>query len=123
MHDQGGRGFACVSPRIVDGDTLRCGAIRVRLGSIDAPEMPGHCRVGRKCVTGDPYASTAHLEELAKARALGCQQTDVDRYGRVVARCSVAGRDLSCEQVRSGNAVERYGVLDCDLWEAKRKGS
>src|ERR1700712_1173347 len=48
--------------RVVDGDTLRCGNERVRLLGIDAPELPGHCRIGRACAPGDPYASTASLQ-------------------------------------------------------------
>ena len=49
----------CDDASVTDGDTLRCGALRIRLASIDAPEMPGHCRRGRTCVEGDPYASKA----------------------------------------------------------------
>lgn len=45
----------------IDGETLRCGKERIRLLGIDAPETPGHCRRGRKCVEGDPYASKAAL--------------------------------------------------------------
>lgn len=49
-----GLGVGCVSPTVVDGDTLRCGSTRIRLSSIDAPELPGHCRPGRECTPGDP---------------------------------------------------------------------
>ncbi|WP_254620873.1 thermonuclease family protein [Sphingomonas sp. CL5.1] len=105
--------FACDNPRVVDGDTLRCGATRVRLSGIDAPELPGHCRQGRTCVSGDPYASIGNLRRLIGGRPLTCRQTDTDRYGRVVALCSVGGRNLSCEQVRGGYAVRRYAPLSC----------
>ena len=105
--------FACRSPRVVDGDTLRCGATRVRLSGIDAPELPGHCRQGRACVSGDPYASTGNLRRLIGGRPFTCRQTDSDRYGRVVALCLAGGRDLSCEQVRGGYAVRRYAPLIC----------
>lgn len=106
-------GFACPSPRVVDGDTIRCGPVRVRLTGIDAPELPGHCNPGRACTPGDPYAATENLQRLIGGRSLVCQQTDTDRYGRVVARCSAGGRDLSCEQVRGGYAVRRYAPLAC----------
>ncbi len=54
--------FICASPIAIDGDTLRCAAgPRVRLAGIDAPEIPGHCRRGRKCTPGDPAASTQRV--------------------------------------------------------------
>jgi micrococcal nuclease len=108
-----GSDFNCEEPKVTDGDTLRCGAIRVRLASIDAPEMPGHCRRGRVCVEGDPYASKAALERLVTSGTVTCHQTDIDHYGRVVALCQANGRDLSCSQVASGHAIIRYGDLSC----------
>lgn len=108
-----GLGVGCVSPTVVDGDTLRCGSTRIRLSSIDAPEMPGHCRPGRECTPGDPYASTGNLRSLVSGQAVECRQVDTDHYGRAVARCSVEGRDLSCAQVDGGFAVKRYGFLVC----------
>jgi len=105
--------FSCPSVRVVDGDTLRCGDRRVRLQGIDAPEMPGHCRRGRQCTPGDPVASTRHLESLVGRGPLTCRATDTDRYGRTVARCYVGDADLSCEQVRTGHAVQRYAPIWC----------
>lgn len=105
--------FGCFDPHVVDGDTVRCGSIRIRLASIDAPELPGHCRPGRRCTPGDPYASTAHMRELVRFRTIRCREVDRDRYGRSVAFCSVDGQDLSCAQVGGGFAVQRYGVLSC----------
>lgn len=98
-----------------DGDTFRCDGYQksTRLYGVDAPEMPGSCRVGRSCVAGDPYAAKAQLERLIGGRALQCVVTDTDRYRRPVMRCTSAGKDLSCAMVRSGKAVERYGKLGC----------
>ena len=105
--------FACANPRVVDGDTLRCGPVRVRLAHIDAPELPGHCNPGRQCTPGNPFASMANLQRLVGSSPLECRSIDRDRYGREVAYCSVRGRDLSCAQVKGGFAVERYGTLSC----------
>lgn len=107
--------FVCDEARVTDGDTLRCGPLRVRLASIDAPEMPGHCRRGRTCVDGDPFASKANLERLMGSGVVQCRQTDTDRYGRIVALCEVGGRDLSCAQVQGGHAIIRYGDLVCPI--------
>ena len=105
--------LVCAGVRIVDGDTLKCGSTSIRLASIDAPELPGHCARGRACVSGDPFSSTEHLRQLVGARELLCRPTDIDRYGRTVAFCEVGGQDLSCAQVQSGHAIIRYGKLSC----------
>lgn len=104
----------CTSPVAVDGDTLRCRNLGpVRLQAIDAPELPGHCRRGRVCTEGDGPASAAHLALLIRGREVVCTPDGRDAYGRVLARCSAGGQDLSCAQVRDGYAVERYGRLNC----------
>lgn len=108
-----GLGVGCTSPTVLDGDTMRCGSTRIRLSSIDAPELPGHCRPGRDCTPGDPYASTDNLRELVAGQPVECRQVDTDHYGRTVARCSVQGRDLSCAQIQGGFAVRRYGFIVC----------
>ena len=106
--------FICAAPIAVDGDTLRCREQGlVRLLSIDAPEMPGHCRRGRRCTAGDPHASKGYLAGLIESGTVRCVMTARDRYGRILARCSAGGQDLSCAMVRSGHAVERYGRLTC----------
>jgi endonuclease YncB( thermonuclease family) len=111
--------FACEAPYIHDGDNIRCGTIRGRLYAIDAPEMPGACRAGRQCTPGDPYASRDHLRGLVAGKAVRCVQIDTDRYRRAILRCEAGGVDLSCSQVTSGHAVERYGRLSCPRGERK----
>lgn len=105
--------LTCAAVTVTDGDTFRCGSVRVRMYGIDAPELEGHCRPGRTCVGGDPIASTRNLERLIAGRQVACQSIDVDRYGRTVARCLAGDVDLSCEQVAGGFAVRRYGNLRC----------
>ena len=80
--------------RVMDGDTLRCGRERVRLLGIDAPELPGHCRPGRDCAPGDPFAATASLEEAATGE-LKIERVGVDCYGRMLAAVKGARGDLS----------------------------
>ena len=106
--------LVCSAPVAIDGDTLRCaGAGRVRLVSIDAPELPGHCRPGRTCTPGDAAASQRNLARLIRARRVTCERQGIDSYGRILARCTAGGVDLSCEQVAGHFAVERYGRLRC----------
>lgn len=107
--------FLCLAAIAIDGDTLRCrDQGLVRLAAIDAPELPHHCRPGRNCARGDPYAARAALAGMLRPR-VECRTVDAsprqagfqgrDRYGRIVARCSASGRDLSEAMVRGGLAV------------------
>jgi micrococcal nuclease len=93
--------------RVVDGDTLNCDGERVRLLGIDAPELPGHCRRGRACVAGDPYASSGSLA-AALAPPLSINRVGVDRYGRTLALVRGRNGDLSCWQLRHHAATYRF---------------
>lgn len=84
--------------RIVDGDTLRFGAHRVRFAGIDAPEMSTR--------HGEP--ARRHLAALVAAGApLHCDDTGQRTYERIVARCRTAdGRDLEAAMVEAGWATD-----------------
>lgn len=105
--------FECSKVEVLDGDTFDCGTTRVRLAGIDAPELEGHCRPGRECAPGDPYASTENLRRLVTWNSVQCRKTDTDVYGRTVARCTAGKMDLSCAQIKGGHAIRRYGLIDC----------
>lgn len=94
------------TPIAVDGDTLRCGRERIRLLAIDAPEMPGNCRRGRKCVSGDPFASRDSLA-IALRPPFTIRRVGFDHYGRTLAAVSGAHGDLSCWQLRARRARYR----------------
>jgi endonuclease YncB( thermonuclease family) len=97
--------FSCAVRSVTDGDTFRCtNGTRVRLSSIDTPEMPGSCRPGRACAPGDPYAAKAALQRLISGRTVQCEKVGMS-YNRVAAWCSVSGMDLSCAMVRNGHAI------------------
>jgi endonuclease YncB( thermonuclease family) len=111
---QGGAAdFGCGVVRVLDGDTFDCDGRRVRLAGIDAPELPGHCREGRDCTPGDPFAATRNLERIVAFARVECRGSDIDVYGRVVARCRAGRQDLSCRQIADGVAVRRYGWIWC----------
>lgn len=92
--------------RATDGDTIRCGDERIRLLAIDAPELPGHCRSGRKCAPGDPVASADSLR-IAMAGALRINRVGTDHYGRTLATVTGDRGDLSCWQLSRGQAIYR----------------
>lgn len=88
--------LACAAPGIIDGDTIRCGSVRVRLWGIDAPE--------RDTPAGPP--STRALAQIINGGTIMCEQKDTDRYGRTVALCRLNGVDIAAEMVRQGQAKD-----------------
>lgn len=89
--------------RVVDGDTLDLGGERIRLFGIDAPEQGQTCdRKGAIWACG--AWSSRVLADLVAKGPVTCVEQDRDRYGRSVAICRVAGRDLGAEMVRQGAA-------------------
>lgn len=105
--------ISCYRPYITDGDTLKCNGTRIRLYSIDAPEMEGHCKEGRKCVDGDPLKSKNYLISLTRG-IVTYTPIEKDHYGRTVATCkSEQSENISCDMVKAGHAILRYGNLKC----------
>lgn len=101
--------IACTAPTVHDGDTLRCGADRIRLYGVDAPEV----RSGKKPAEPLAYEARDLLLSLTRGR-VGCRVVDADRYGRHVARCwSSATPDINAAMIRSGLTTE---------WRAYSKG-
>ena len=86
---------------------------RGRLYGIDAPEMPGACREARSCTPGDPYASRDNLRWIVTGKEVRCHQITTDAYDRRILQCWAGGVDLACAQVAAGQAIERYGRLNC----------
>jgi endonuclease YncB( thermonuclease family) len=87
--------------RIVDGDTIEIKGQKIRLWGIDAPEPAQRCTEG-----GAPYpcgldASRALAKQIGR-RPVSCTRRDTDRYGRMVAVCSVEGMDISEWMVTRG---------------------
>jgi endonuclease YncB( thermonuclease family) len=84
---------------VADGDTLTVldasnTQHRIRLAGIDAPEK------------GQPFgdASKRSLSDLGYDRHVSVHWNKQDRYGRMVGKVIVDGRDVNLEQVRRGLA-------------------
>ena len=105
----------CESPRAIDGDTIACANLptNVRLLGIDAPEMPGHCRRGRVCTPGDPFAAKATLAGLLASGEVLVRPGGHDRYGRILARVTAGPIDTSCRLMALRLAVARYSWISC----------
>lgn len=110
--------FVCPSPSITDGDTLRCGSVRVRLHGIDAPEM-------------DTPAGAPSRDALVAAVGDGpvlCEDTGGRTHGRVVAICRRSdGLDVGEAVIRAGWARDwprfsggRYAPAEIEARTARR---
>ena len=82
---------------VTDGDTIKVKKTQVRLFGIDAPEL-NHPH-GRRAKSA--------LIQLCRGQTVRAEITDVDDYGRTVAKCYLPdGRDLSAEMVKLGLAID-----------------
>jgi endonuclease YncB( thermonuclease family) len=107
---------------IVDGDSIRIGGVSIRLEGIDAPEWDQSCTDanGKAWLCGQ--AATRRLREHARGQSLTCAPRAHDRYGRVVASCTMPdGLDLNAWLVREGLAIAsgHSGIYRDEEAEAK----
>lgn len=89
---------------VVDGDTLRIGAVSIRIHGIDAPEHGQNCNLpnGRQWACGQ--SATNHMARLTAKKQVECRPVETDRYGRIVAKCTAGGVDLAQDMVLNGLA-------------------
>lgn len=90
--------------RVVDGDTLWLGRIKVRLNGIDAPER------------GQPRftAATRALKQVTAGKVVTCVLNGEKSYDRYIGRCFVDAVDVAAAVIASGNA------LDCARYSGGR---
>ena len=94
----------CPSAYVVDGDSLRCGSLRLRLLGIDAPELHG-CPSWRICVDGDGEASRRSLAAGVSNSRITYRVVTIDRFGRSVVIAWAGRTNLSCWQLQRHQAV------------------
>ena len=91
--------------RVIDGDTFDVGTTRVRLHGIDAVESNQTCYTEQ----GVEWACGKWVNQTVRASVQGetatCKALGTDRYGRVLATCTVAGSDLGATLVSEGLAM------------------
>ncbi|GGX50469.1 nuclease [Tateyamaria omphalii] len=104
--------------RVIDADTVDVGETRVRLHAIDAPEQDQLCQTDQGADFACGVWATERVVDAFGGQRAVCHQLDIDRYGRLVAKCAVQGVDMGQHIVREGwaFAYRRYG-LDYDLEE------
>src|SRR6476659_5677736 len=81
-------------PRVVDGDTLTLGAVRVRLEGIDAPETDQVCLNASATRWTCGIEARDQLASRIAGRVIDCVSSETDRYGRSLATCSIGAENL-----------------------------
>jgi endonuclease YncB( thermonuclease family) len=113
--------------RVIDGDSLEIGGVRIRLFGIDAPERDQDCRDANRKTYACGRASLRALAAAIDGRDVTCKPVDVDQYKRDVAMCTVGDVDLGDAMVRSGHALDytrhsrgRYAAVEREARDARR---
>lgn len=104
--------------RIVDGDSLVLNGENIRLHEIDAPELFQTCTQEG---TDYPCGREAQLAltRLVAGRAVLCESSGRDRYGRMLARCMAGETALNHAMVEAGWALA-YGGYEAEERAAKQ---
>ena len=90
--------------RVVDGDTIVLGGVRIRLEGIDAPETSQTCTTQAGQVWACGRAATAILAKIIGGQPVTCNERGLDKYRRVLAVCYAGGIDINAQMVRLGYA-------------------
>jgi endonuclease YncB( thermonuclease family) len=90
--------------RVVDGDTIALGEVRIRLEGIDAPETTQTCHRPRFGIWRCGEEAARQLAQLIGANPVSCDDLGLDKYGRTLGRCFAGTVHLNAEMVRSGYA-------------------
>lgn len=110
--------------RVIDGDTFEAGGRTYRILDIDAPETGQTCTDSRGRAWRCGEAATNALRKILARGDVLCAGDREDQYGRTLARCTAAGRDVGAEMVASGMAVaftrysDRYTPDQVDAFKA-----
>ena len=114
-------------PRIVDGDTIVIGATKIRLESIDAPELDQVCLDANRNHWTCGIEARDRLSAHIRDHSIECTPSGLDAYGRTLAMCTLAGEDLNAWMVHEGWALAfvRYSktyIADEESARAARRG-
>ncbi|CAB4178456.1 COG1525 Micrococcal nuclease (thermonuclease) homologs [uncultured Caudovirales phage] len=108
--------FEAVVVSVYDGDTITVRTdetIKIRINGIDAPELK------------QPFgqASKQAMSSLVFGKTVTVKPDKKDRYGRLLARVEIAGKDTSIKMVETGMAhwYQQYAKHDTELQSAQTK--
>lgn len=117
---------------VVDGDTLEMHGNRIRLHGIDAPESGQSCTDEENKTYRCGQLSANRMASYVSGKAVYCEILDKDRYGRLIAACSVNDVDVNQLLVSEGwalayrqysrdyvSAEENAKKLGLGIWQGK----
>jgi len=117
---------------VVDGDTLEMHSNRIRLHGIDAPESGQSCIDEKNNTYRCGQLSANRMASYVSGKTVHCEIKDKDRYGRLVAACSVDDVDVNELIVSEGlalayrqyskdyvSAEENAKKLGLGMWQGK----
>ena len=92
-------------PKVVDGDTIQFGDVRLHLEGIDAPQTDQACfdKTGTRWKCG--VAASDQLKSLAGSKSWACKIDRKDIFGRQLAKCQAGGEDIARQMVGGGWAL------------------
>lgn len=114
--------------RVIDGDSLAFGGLRIRLQGIDALELEQKCRNSKsQKLYNCGQVSKDYLISLIAGQDIKCTNEGLDKYKRQLAYCYVGDINLNQEMVRSGNAVayikyDKSFIKEEEIAKAKKDG-
>lgn len=91
--------------RVSDGDSFRLGQDRIRLLGLDAPELAQLCTRADGANWPCGRVARDRMAGLLSSGPLDCTPEDKDQYGRLLATCTLHGRDLGLVMVEEGLAI------------------
>lgn len=108
--------------RASDGDSFHLGAERVRLLGIDAPELVQTCKDGKGTAWPCGQKARDRMAALLRSGKVTCAPDGQDRFGRVLAHCTVGKRDIGAIMVSEGWAIasDGYGSEEQQARKARR---
>ncbi|MGD9742358.1 MAG: thermonuclease family protein [Dongiaceae bacterium] len=100
---------------VIEADAIEISGQRIRLLDMDAPETQQLCQdtAGADYRCGQKAALL--LSDFIGQRTVTCDGSDLDRYGRTLARCTVGGEDLGLWLIEQGWAVP-YRYCKCETY-------
>lgn len=100
---------------VIDGDTIEIHGERIRFLDMDAPETRQLCQSAAGTDYRCGQKAALALSDFLQQRTVTCDWSRRDRYGRVLARCFVAGEDAGLWLVAKGWAVP-YRDCKCETY-------